>query len=642
VYVRAASGSTRRAGGKITPFMSKRPLLASAILAGLVVLLVAGSSRLKLLESAELEAYDLLVRRSPLPPALETLAIVDFDDETFARLGVFPAPRATLAEVLETIAAGGPELIGLDILLSEKRPAEADGERRLAAALATAGNVILVDNFGGPQLAPSEPLPEFKEQALDTGFANLLLDGDGFVRRMSLGLRTPEYQGVSFPVSLVTNYLQKPLEPGRQGGFRIGTTEIPLDGSGAPACLIGYWTPRPARVVSAARVREPGFDPTVFRGRIVIVGQSSSKAQDRFATPLFRLRGPDGARRLVPGPEIHAAAVSTLLTGRIVRPLSARALWAANLLLAWLVIALAIRMRPAYAALVVAAAALGTWVVAEHAFVSARLWIRFISTEAVVLLALPAVLGFRFLEERRLKSEAEADREQLMGLFGRYVSSDVAAEIWRRRSEILLAGEERTATVLFSDIRNFTGLTAGKGSGEVLAWLNDYFTAMSEVVMGNQGFLNKFIGDGLMVVFGVPLGTSVREDARRAVKTAIEMLDRVEELNADRPPGRPELKIGIGIHTGPLTAGTVGSRDRLEYSVIGQTVNLASRLEGLCKELNTCLVLSPSTEVLVRDSFATAPLAQARVRGFEGTMEVHTLRQQLRPEPHPAEGQLAG
>jgi adenylate cyclase len=605
--------------------MGKRPLLAGLVLALLVCALVAGASLLGLLESAELQAYDLLVRRRPPPPPLPSVAVVDFDDLTFARLGVFPAPRSVLAETLEAIAAGGPELIGLDVLLSEKRPAEAEGERRLAAALAEAGNVILADNFGGHQLAPSQPLPEFKEHALDVGFVNLLLDADGFVRRMYLAVRTPEYQGLSFAVALVTNYLQKPLEPGRQGGFRIGSTEIPPDGSGMPSCLVSYWTPRPAEVVSASRVLEAGFDPSIFRGRIVIVGQSSSKAQDRFATPLFRLRGPEG-RRLVPGPEIHAAAVGTLLTGAIVKPLDARALWAANLAVACLIVTLAIRVRPLAAALVVAVAAFLAYAAAEYAFVSERVWIRFVSTEAVILLAMPAVLAFRFLEERRLKAEAEAERHQLMGLFGRYVSAEVVDEIWRRRSEIVLAGEERTATVLFSDIRNFTSLTAGKPSGEVLAWLNGYFTAMSEVVRKNQGFLNKFIGDGLMVVFGVPLGTSAREDACRAVRTAVEMLERVEELNRQRQPGSPELHIGIGIHTGSLTAGTVGSRDRLEYSVIGETVNLASRLEGLCKELKTSIVLSPSTQQHVQWAFDTVPLAETSVRGFDGTLQVHTLR----------------
>jgi adenylate cyclase len=617
--------------------MSKRPLLAGVVIALFVCALAAGAGRLRLMGAVEWQGYDLLVRSHPLPGTLDSLVFVDFDEATFARLGVFPAPRATLAAVLEAVAAGGPEVIGLDILLSEKRPAEAEGERRLAAALAEAGNVILADNFGGHQLAPSQPLPEFRQHALDTGFVNLLLDGDGFVRRMYLGLRTPEYQGVSFPVALVTNYLQKPLEPGRAGSFRVGATEVPLDGSGLPASLIAYWSPRPAAVVSARRLLEPGFDPAVFRGRIVIVGQSSSKSQDRFPTPLFRRPGPDGARTLVPGPEIHAAAAATLLTGRTMRPLDRRWLWAANVVVALVVVTLAIRLGIVWAALVVAAGAAGAWAAASHAF-SRGLWIDFVSTETVLLLALPAVLGFRFLLERRLKSEAEAERRQLMGLFGRYVSSEVADEIWRRRGEIVLAGEERTATVLFSDIRNFTSLSAGKSSGEVLAWLNDYFTAMSEVVKRNDGFLNKFIGDGLMVVFGVPLGTSVKDDACRAVRTAIEMLERVEALNNERAPGRPELKIGIGIHTGTLTAGTVGSRDRLEYSVIGETVNLASRLEGLCKELKTSVVISPSTVELVRWAFDTAPLAQTRVRGFDGALEVHTLRQQLPPRSAGAEG----
>jgi adenylate cyclase len=216
----------------------------------------------------------------------------------------------------------------------------------------------------------------------------------------------------------------------------------------------------------------------------------------------------------------------------------------------------------------------------------------------------------------------------------------VAAEIWRRRDEIVLAGEERTATVLFSDIRNFTGLTAGKASSEVLAWLNDYFTEMSAVVKKNHGFLNKFIGDGLMVVFGVPLGSSTREDACRAVRTAMEMLERLEEMNKERPPDRPELRIGIGIHTGALTAGTVGSRDRQEYSVIGETVNLASRLEGLCKELKTSLILSPSTREHVQWAFDTVPLAHTRVRGFEGTTLVYTLREHLPADA--AQGPTAG
>ncbi|HXW30274.1 MAG TPA: adenylate/guanylate cyclase domain-containing protein, partial [Xanthobacteraceae bacterium] len=141
------------------------------------------------------------------------------------------------------------------------------------------------------------------------------------------------------------------------------------------------------------------------------------------------------------------------------------------------------------------------WVLAEWLFAQG-VWMPFISTEAGVVLALPVGLGFRYLEERRLKAQADTERKELMGLFGRYVSPEVASEIWDHRGEIVLAGQEKTATILFSDIRNFTQITAGKPSAQVLAWLNEYLTEMDDVIRANRGFLNKFIGDGIMVIFG--------------------------------------------------------------------------------------------------------------------------------------------
>jgi adenylate cyclase len=601
----------------------QRPLLASPFVAALVCLAIWGFGRVGLLEQAELQGYDRLVQARGFPPPHRDLVFVDFDDESVSALGVFPIPRAVLAELLERIATGEPEVIGLDILLSEKRPAEAEGEAKLAAALANAGNVVLVSNFGSQELMASEPLPEFRQHALDVAFGNMRLDGDGFVRRMYLGVRTPGYTAISFPVALATNFLQKPLEPAGPAVFRLGDSLIPLDDSGFPVSLIGYWSPHPAQVVPAQRALGSDFEPASLKGKIVIVGQSSSKGQDHFNTPVFRA---EGGEKLVSGPEIHAAAVATLLTGQTVGALSARSLATLSLLLSWAVVLVVIRSRPGYALVAVGLAMVGTYLAARHLFIGYHLWMRFISTEATILLALPAGLGFRFLQERQLKAEAEAEQKELMNLFGRYVSSEVAAEIWRRRGEIVLAGEEKTATVLFSDIRNFTGLTAGKPSAEVLAWLNSYFTAMSEVVQNNGGFLNKFIGDGIMVVFGVPLGAGDREDACRAVRTGLEMLERVEVFNLEQGEGRPHIKIGVGIHTGPLTAGNVGSNNRVEYSVIGETVNLASRLESLCKEFKTPIVLSPSTEELVRGEFDTELLGDASVRGFEGKFHLYSVR----------------
>jgi adenylate cyclase len=154
---------------------------------------------------------------------------------------------------------------------------------------------------------------------------------------------------------------------------------------------------------------------------------------------------------------------------------------------------------------------------------------------------------------------------------------------------------------------------------------------MGEVIKSNRGFLNKFIGDGIMVVFGAPLTDGPREDACRAVRCAKEMLTRVDEWNAQLPAGQPKLKIGIGIHSGPVTAGNVGSMDRLEYSVIGETVNLASRLESLTKDFKTPIVISPETWEYIRGSCLTVSLGEAQVRGFTSAIPLYGVQEDPTP-----------
>jgi hypothetical protein len=239
---------------------------------------------------------------------------------------------------------------------------------------------------------------------------------------------------------------------------------------------------------------------------------------------------------MLSGAEIHAAAVAALLADKTVRVLGSLPFWILTFSIVWFLVAIVIKVRPFYGVLVSIGGMLGSYLLAQFLFSDDQLWMRFVTTEAGVVLVLPAGLGYRFLEEQRLKSFAEAERRELMSLFERYVSPEVAAEIWDRRREIVLAGQEKTATVLFSDIRNFTALTAGKPSSQVLAWLNEYFTAMSDVIKTNGGFLNKFIGDGMLVVFGVPLSEGPEKDACRAVRAALEMILRVEALNAQRFP----------------------------------------------------------------------------------------------------------
>jgi serine phosphatase RsbU (regulator of sigma subunit)/CHASE2 domain-containing sensor protein len=372
---------------------------------------VAGVVRSGLLDSVELQGYDLLVSVHGFVPPAPELVIVDFDDATLEAIGTFPVPRGLLAEVLDKLDAGKPNLIGLDFLLSERRtPAE---DQKLADAVARAGNVILADSFGTEQLPSSEPLPEFRRHALDVAFVNIPVDEDGFIRRFFLAMRTPSYSGASFPLALATNYLGQPLQRAGPRSFRLGRSAIPLDGVGPNTVLIGCWDPRPAHpIISAKRLLRDEIDARTFEGKIVLVGQSSTAGKDLYPTPVVRFRQVEG-RALLSGTEIQALGVTALLTGQAIRLMGRRPLWAMNFVLILVVILAVIALRPPFSIATVGAGLVATYLLAQIMFSYQRTWIKFVSTEAGMTLALTTALAYRFVDERRLKLLAEVERLSL-------------------------------------------------------------------------------------------------------------------------------------------------------------------------------------------------------------------------------------
>ncbi|HZQ90462.1 MAG TPA: adenylate/guanylate cyclase domain-containing protein [Terriglobales bacterium] len=580
--------------------------------------------------------YDLLVNLASPAPRAAGIVVVDFDDDTVLTLKTWPVPRTVVADVLRRVAAGKPDLIGLDILLTEARNEK--GDQELAAAIAEAQNVIVGSVAGSAGVPAQNPLPaicEVDEQAasnckagaaLGVGFINMPVDDDGFIRRMFL-LPARDSNVLSFPAALAVNFRRTPIEPvPGQPRIRFGPAMIPLAEQNFNTALIGTWSPQPARTVSARTLLQPGFDASQFAGKVVLIGQSSAAGADRHTTPLFRRRY-GGVRPQLAGTQIQAASLNSLLTGRVVAPVSGRVNWAILIVVA-LVAMFAIVTRRAAAGVLTTLTLMALLIGgAQAAFTLGQRWFDWVPVEFALLLGLPVGYGYRFLREQLLHSATQRERAELMGLFSRYVAPEVAAEIWDRRGEVVLAGKEVVATVLFSDIRNFTRNTAGKPSAEVLAWLNEYFTAMAEEIQVRGGFLNKFIGDGIMAVYGVPISQGAEADACAAVEAALAMVERAAKLAAEHAgdPAFPrDLRIGVGIHTGPLTAGNVGAATRLEYSVIGETVNLASRLESANKDLGTDIAVSPATYELVKHKCALAPAGEVEVKGFEGKILIYT------------------
>ncbi len=214
------------------------------------------------------------------------------------------------------------------------------------------------------------------------------------------------------------------------------------------------------------------------------------------------------------------------------------------------------------------------------------------------------------------------ERERIKQVFGQYVTNQVSEKILN--GEVNLHGERRTATILFSDIRGFTAMSEKMSPAETVTFLNAYFTEMVEAVFAEEGFLDKFIGDGLMAVFNA-LGDAP-DHARRAVRTALRMRALVAKINGERGVrGKPPIAIGIGIHTDEIVLGNVGSLKRLQYTAIGDGVNTSSRVEALNKEFGTTILITEATYELVKDAFTCRLMPEAAVKGKSAMVKVYEV-----------------
>ena len=587
--------------------------------------------------------YDFTVDHAGLSPPAPNIVFVDFDEASFAQIRQYPIPRTLIATAIRRIAAGKPRVLGVDVFLSEPRtPAE---DQEMQNALTTAGNVVLASQAANGNLPAVRPLPMFcqpEDPAADSGFCidgkpgamgyalvDMPIEEDGFVRDFNL-FTVGHPPSVSFPIFLAQQYAGETIQPGRRGTVSFLGHAVPFHDRKLSTALIGAWGTDPATHLSAMDVVNGKVPPETFTDKLVLIGQSSDAARDTFLTPLFRVAGKNGVRERMGGTDILAGAMRSLLEGRTVHPAPVWLTW--FFLLASAVAAgcflLFYELGHGVARLLLLMVVCA--VVPMFLYAHWRYWLPFFPSQLAMLFTVPLALGLQFVQERLLSREAAQQREQLMSLFSSYVDPAVAETIWKRRSELSLGGEEHVATVMFTDIRGFTALSAGQPPAEVLRWLNRYLTAMDEVIREHGGFLNKFIGDGLMIIFGLPLSQGgPKQDATRALQAALAMLERVNRLNEEQAddPTLPRLRIGAGIHTGPLMAGSIGSATRQEYSVIGETVNLASRLESLNKSFKTEILLSEATMEMVGEAFpGLESLGEARVAGLEEPVPVYTLR----------------
>jgi adenylate cyclase len=646
-------------------------LIGPAVILGMSLLYIAQPAPIARLD---LKLYDSLLPLRAAPQASPVPVIIDLDEASLREYGQWPWPRYLVADLLDALKEYGVAAIGLDIMFSEADrssperlrtslrrdrgavlnldglpPGLRDFDGLLAGSLRRSPAVLgFYARFDGvddtlempasvtcieqsaPGAIPLEmalqsagnavlPLPVLRGTA-PLGFINVAPDGDGIVRKAPLLIRAgdavyPSLALRSLMLALGSKNIIVRSGPYGLESIRTGQRTVPVDAMGAMHIpFIGPSGTYP--YISAADVLRKNTPPEALQGRIAFVGTSAPGLLDIRAMPFDAI---------YPGVEIHAAVVDAILAGNAVSvPPWTPAAQIAGILLSGLAAALAFgfaRPRiylPAAVTLAAAAVMLARHFFAQGVFLSPLYVVITIAAVGVCLVFL------RFWQEERQKLI-------LRSAFSRYVSPEIVKRIAKLRGN-LFAGEERELSILFTDIRGFTTLSEKLSPQQIVLLLNRYFTPMTALVRAHSGTMDKFIGDALMAFWNAPL--DVVGHAGLAVETALSMQEKLLTLNEElQAEFGVSLRMGAGVHTGPAYVGNMGSAELVNYTLIGDNVNLASRLEGLCPQYGVGVVVSGETMAGCGKDFVFHYLDTIRVKGKFQPVSVYAS---LRPEAETA------
>jgi adenylate cyclase len=632
-----------------------RRLARSPFAAWILMALLIGTGTLALrgmraMESAELAAYDWFIRlQSSEQPRDPRILLVSITENDIRGQGSWPLPDGVLASVVEALGQHHPRAVGLDIYRDVPVP---PGSERLRMVLERNPSIVGISKYGDKQSTgiASHPVLQATER---TGFNDILVDPGGTVRRALLFLDNGSSSEYAFALRLALLYLKAEgitpqpdsLDP-RQ--LRLGQATIrPLEPGEGPYIgadtrgyqfLLDFRGPSaPFAVVTLTQLLSGTVAPSAIRDKLVVVGVSAESVRDDFYTPHSRGRH---SEQQISGATIHAHIASQLLRIGLegVRPMlplpqTQSIIWIFFWSAAGGMLGLWVR-SPWRFALAAAAGLAALGLVAYAAFVD-EWWLPVVPAAIAWLAAaglVPAYVSYR----------ETMQRAALMRLFSSSVSREVAETIWKARDQFLEGGRPRSetlvATALFTDLTGFTTVSEKLGPEMLMSWLNEYMAAMAETVSRNGGVIRQFAGDSIVAIFGVPVPrrseSEIARDAVNAVTCALSMEDTLRNLNGRwSEENRPTTTMRVGIFTGPAVAGTLGSAERSEYVVVGDTINTASRLESFDKNLyapdpagRPCRILiGETTRAYLGDLFTTERVGDVILKGKEQAVGVYRV-----------------
>jgi adenylate cyclase len=621
---------------------------------------VIGLRAARLLEALELAVYDALVRtRSAVtaPSRDSRILVVTITERDIQEQGAWPLSDGVLARTLEALVGLGPRAIGLDIY---RDVPVAPGTAELDRLLRREPRIVGVTKFAEGSSAGVGP-PGALKGTPQVSFNDIVVDSGGIVRRALLFLDDGETVMYSFPLRLGLLYLQPGgrglgPDPGDETVVSLGGTAIrplgPNDGPYVRVDAAGY------QFLADFRGGLQPFDRvdlgTVLRGevaadsvrdRVVLVGVTAESVRDDFYTPLSAGLG---AKQHVPGVEVHAQFVSQLL--RIAldgeRPVGSPPEWMEWLCIGlWSLLGALLGTRSLRPWQLAVAFGLGLLGVAGSGYLAllGRWWWPVVPPGLTWIGAIGLVVAYQSYRER-------AERGILMRLFSQHVSKEVAEAIWRDREQFAHGGRPRprslVVTALFTDLAGFTSVSERFSPEALMDWLNEYMDVMAQEISRHNGVIRQYAGDSIVALFGVPVPrrgeAEISTDAINAVRCALAMERKLLELNlrwqaAEKPP----VGMRIGIVTGEAVGGTLGSSDRWEYVVVGDTLNTAARLESFDKDVHPpdplrrpCRILiSGSTHERAGTRFEVEWVTEARLKGKQQLVAIYRVVGERQHEP---------
>ena len=666
------------------------------VLIGLAIGLASAALALALGQSpfvgtVEMKTYDWRMRAVADPSAAhDDIVLVNIDEKSLRSLeplvGRWPWPRVIHSYLLDFLARAPVKVVAYDVLFTEadRRHFQVGGEdtsgeqsdQALAESTRQAGTIVHIADAvaeplesdrgkpgtpapplpGGPfhldasvedRPIVTPPIPSIANASRAIGHNFVVLDSDGPLRRYVPFIRSGQQwvPALGMAAALIALDIRPDDVRLDRDGLWLRDRFLPLQEAEIPSYYGEHRTSRRALLRYAGSIMNDGHplykrlsfydlfyseqqilagekplvDPATLKGKIIVVGATAPALSDLFTVPVSGK---------MPGAAVHATMIDDVLSRRTLR----KASWGES----------AVASLVAGAALGVAGTMLGPWIAMVLALLSAAgvtathtalfghgVWLALAEPLMAIALATFAGVTYQWVAEGR-------EKQRVKKIFQRYVSRDVCDQLMDNPALASLGGQRRDMSVLFSDIRGFTSVSERGEPEDIVAQLNEYFSRMVPVVFAHRGTVDKFVGDMIMALFGAPLTDP--QHAEHAVETAVAMVEELHRMNAEwAAAGRPTLDIGIGINSGDMVAGNIGSETIMSYTVIGDNVNLGSRLESLNKQFGSRIIISAATRQRLQGQYDIRPLGGVTVKGKTQSVDIFEVA-----VPAPVAGEAGG